>query len=170
MCSLSGTRLERRSVWTNLSRSTLAVRSNVTASGSWDSVYDHMALELLSAANGVHDCPQNQPGQPRLCRGDTLHMHAQPASDGGLSRASSTLGRGDRARASGNRLVQRRVALSIRRPVMACVTRSKPAGFRSAIQVELLFMIGDLHPVTKTIRSSSFRNFVPKRTFSGYCW
>src|SRR5438105_2850910 len=34
------------------------------------------------------------------------------------------------------------------------------AGFCSAIQVELLFMIGCLHPVTKATRSPSFRIFV----------
>jgi hypothetical protein len=37
------------------------------------------------------------------------------------------------------------------------------AGFPSAVQVELLFMIGGLHLVTKAARSWSFRNFVPKR-------
>jgi hypothetical protein len=37
------------------------------------------------------------------------------------------------------------------------------AGFLSAVQVELAFMIGCLHPVTKATRSPSFRNFVPKR-------
>ena len=36
------------------------------------------------------------------------------------------------------------------------------AGFRSAVQVELLFMIGGLHLVTKAARSPSFRNFVPE--------
>jgi hypothetical protein len=40
------------------------------------------------------------------------------------------------------------------------------AGFRSAIQVELLFMIGGFHPVTKATRLQSFRNFVPKRAFT----
>jgi len=43
------------------------------------------------------------------------------------------------------------------------------AGFRSAIQVELLFMIGCLQPVTKAARFQSFRNFVPKRDFIRYC-
>jgi hypothetical protein len=33
------------------------------------------------------------------------------------------------------------------------------AGFLSAVQVELLFMIGGLHPVTKAARSPSFRKF-----------
>jgi len=33
------------------------------------------------------------------------------------------------------------------------------AGFRSAAQVELVVMIGGLHPVTKTARSRSFRKF-----------
>ena len=32
------------------------------------------------------------------------------------------------------------------------------AGFLSAVQVELLFMIGCLHPVTKAARFQSFRN------------
>src|ERR1700756_1700722 len=36
------------------------------------------------------------------------------------------------------------------------------AGFLSAVQVELLFMIGRVQPVTKTARSPSFRNFVRK--------
>jgi hypothetical protein len=36
------------------------------------------------------------------------------------------------------------------------------AGFRNAVQVELLFMIGGLHLVTKTAGSPSFRIFVPK--------
>jgi hypothetical protein len=40
------------------------------------------------------------------------------------------------------------------------------AGFRSAVQVELLFMIGGLHPVTKAGRSPSFRNFVPKHALT----
>jgi RNA polymerase sigma factor (sigma-70 family) len=31
-------------------------------------------------------------------------------------------------------------------------------------------MIGGLHSVTKAARSPSFRNFVPKRAFSGYYW
>src|SRR6476661_9296939 len=48
-CSLSGTRLERRSVWTNLSRWTLAVRSNVTAI----SAYDHFARHRASAGRPV---------------------------------------------------------------------------------------------------------------------
>jgi hypothetical protein len=34
-------------------------------------------------------------------------------------------------------------------------------GFLSAVQLELLFMIGGVHPVTKAIRFQSFRNFVP---------
>jgi hypothetical protein len=33
------------------------------------------------------------------------------------------------------------------------------AGFRSAAQVELVFMTGGFHPVTKGIRSPSFRKF-----------
>jgi hypothetical protein len=37
------------------------------------------------------------------------------------------------------------------------------AGFLSAVQVELLFMIAGPQPVTKAVRSPSFRNFVPKR-------
>jgi hypothetical protein len=32
-------------------------------------------------------------------------------------------------------------------------------GFLSAVQVELSFMIGGLHPVTKATRSPSFRKF-----------
>ncbi len=36
------------------------------------------------------------------------------------------------------------------------------AGFLSAVQLELLFMVGGLHPVTKAVRFQSFRNFVPK--------
>jgi hypothetical protein len=44
------------------------------------------------------------------------------------------------------------------------------AGFLSAVQVELLFIVGGLHPVTKAAWSLSFRNFVPKREFTGYCW
>jgi hypothetical protein len=42
-------------------------------------------------------------------------------------------------------------------------------GFRSAAQVELVVMIGGLHPVTKATRSQSFRNFVPKHAFARYC-
>src|ERR1700751_1007508 len=44
---------------------------------------------------------------------------------------------------------------------------SKPAGFRSAAQVEFVVIIGDegLHPVTKAARFQSFRNFVPKHAF-----
>ena len=33
-------------------------------------------------------------------------------------------------------------------------------GFLRAVQVELLFMIRGVHPVTKAVRSPSFRNFV----------
>jgi len=37
-------------------------------------------------------------------------------------------------------------------------------GFLSAVhQLELLFMVGGLQPVTRAVRSPSFRNFVPKR-------
>jgi hypothetical protein len=36
------------------------------------------------------------------------------------------------------------------------------AGFLSAVQLELLFMIGSLQPVTKAVGFQSFRNFVPK--------
>jgi hypothetical protein len=43
------------------------------------------------------------------------------------------------------------------------------AGFLSAVQVELLFMIGGLHTVTKAARSQSFRNFVPERDLTRYC-
>jgi len=43
------------------------------------------------------------------------------------------------------------------------------AGFLSAVQVELLFMIGGLHPVTKATRFQSFRNFVPKCDLTRYC-
>jgi hypothetical protein len=39
------------------------------------------------------------------------------------------------------------------------------AGFFSAVQVELVFMIGGLHTVTKATRSEGFRNFAPKRDF-----
>ena len=39
------------------------------------------------------------------------------------------------------------------------------AGFFSAVQVELVFIIGGLHTVTKATRFRSFRNFVPKRDF-----
>jgi len=35
-------------------------------------------------------------------------------------------------------------------------------GFLSAVQLELLFMIRGVHPVTKATRFQSFRNFVPK--------
>jgi hypothetical protein len=43
------------------------------------------------------------------------------------------------------------------------------AGFLSAVQLELLFMIGSLQPVTKAARFQSFRNFVPKHAFPRYC-
>ena len=36
------------------------------------------------------------------------------------------------------------------------------AGFLSAVQVELLFMIGRRQPVTEAVWFSSFRNFVRK--------
>ncbi len=36
-------------------------------------------------------------------------------------------------------------------------------GFLSAVHLELLFMVGGLQPVTRAVRSPSFRNFVPKR-------
>jgi hypothetical protein len=36
-------------------------------------------------------------------------------------------------------------------------------GFLSAVQLELLFMVGGLQPVTRAVRSPNFRNFVPKR-------
>ena len=36
------------------------------------------------------------------------------------------------------------------------------AGFLSAVQLELLFMIGSLQPVTKAVGFQSFRNFVSK--------
>jgi hypothetical protein len=39
-------------------------------------------------------------------------------------------------------------------------------GFLSAVQLELLFMIGGLQPVTKEIGAPSFRNFVPKHAFN----
>ena len=42
-------------------------------------------------------------------------------------------------------------------------------GFLSAVQVELLFIIGGLHPLTNATGSASFRNFVPECDFSRYC-
>ena len=36
----------------------------------------------------------------------------------------------------------------------------------SAGQLELLFMIGSIQPVTKAVRSPSFRNFVPKHALT----
>ena len=39
-------------------------------------------------------------------------------------------------------------------------------GFLSAVQLELLFMVGGLQPVTKEIGAPSFRNFVPKHAFN----
>jgi hypothetical protein len=35
-------------------------------------------------------------------------------------------------------------------------------GFLSAVQLELSFMTGGVHAVTKAVRFQSFRNFVPK--------
>ena len=40
------------------------------------------------------------------------------------------------------------------------------AGFLRAVQMELLFMFRGVHPVTKAVRSPSFRNFVPKHDFT----
>ena len=54
--------------------------------------------------------------------------------------------------------------------ITVAIQRFLNAGFLSAIQVELLFMIWGLHPVTKATWSPSFRNFVPKRDFTRYCW
>jgi hypothetical protein len=54
--------------------------------------------------------------------------------------------------------------------ITVAIQRFLNAGFLSAIQVELLFMIGGLHPVTKATGAPSFRNFVPKRDFTRYCW
>ena len=36
------------------------------------------------------------------------------------------------------------------------------AGFLSAVQLELLFTIGSLQPVTNAVGFQGFRNFVPK--------
>jgi hypothetical protein len=56
-------------------------------------------------------------------------------------------------------------------PEITVAIQSFPnAGFLSAVQVELLFMIVDLHPVTKAARFQSFRNSVPKHALTRYCW
>ena len=54
--------------------------------------------------------------------------------------------------------------------ITAAIQSFLNAGFRSAIQVEFVVMIGGLHPVTKAARFQSFRNFVPKHAFGRYCW
>jgi hypothetical protein len=55
--------------------------------------------------------------------------------------------------------------------ITAAIQSFLNAGFRSAAQVEFIFIIGDegLHPVTKAVRFRSFRNFVPKHAFKSYC-
>ena len=42
-------------------------------------------------------------------------------------------------------------------------------GFAVVAQAEFVVMIGDvaLYPATKALRS--FRNFIPKQAFTGYC-
>jgi hypothetical protein len=50
--------------------------------------------------------------------------------------------------------------------ITVAIQRFLNAGFRSAVQVELLFMIGSLHPVTKATGAPSFRNFAPKCDFT----
>ena len=61
-------------------------------------------------------------------------------------------------------LTDREVRLTNRvPPVMFGVTVSWQG---SAGQLELLFMIGSLQPVTKAVRSSSFRNFVSKHALT----
>jgi hypothetical protein len=56
-------------------------------------------------------------------------------------------------------------------PEITVAIQSLPSvGFLNAVQVELLFVIGCVHPVTKAAGSPSFRNLVPKDVFNGYCW
>ena len=55
--------------------------------------------------------------------------------------------------------------------ITAAIQSLLNAGFRSAIQVEFVVMIGDevLHPFTNASRFESFRIFVPKDAFTPYC-
>ena len=53
--------------------------------------------------------------------------------------------------------------------ITAAIQSFLNAGFRIAAQVEFIVMIGGRHPVTKAARFQSFRKFVPKRDFTGYC-
>ena len=56
--------------------------------------------------------------------------------------------------------------------ITAAIQSFLNAGFRSAAQVEFVVMIGvdALHPATKAPTLRSFRNFIPKQAFTGYCW
>jgi hypothetical protein len=54
--------------------------------------------------------------------------------------------------------------------ITAAIQSFLNAGFRSAIQVEFVFMIGGFHLVTNAARFQSFRNFVPNHAFGRYCW